>query len=215
MSQWIVRDFDRPPPDLVRQLAEVPTGILSDCMNRFHAMDAGIRPLVQGMRLFGPALTVLAVEGCNWGAHQALALAKPGDVLVLAARGGMNSAVWGHVMTVAAKRIPLAGVVVDGCIRDGQENKNDSLPIFCRSICPGGPHKGWPCDLNGPVSCAGVPVLPGDIVVGDEDGVVVVPRDRAANVLQEAVQRRATEEDWYRRLEGGENTINLLGIRPV
>jgi 4-hydroxy-4-methyl-2-oxoglutarate aldolase len=215
MSQWIVRSFDRPPKDLVRRLGSVPTGILSDCMNRMQSLEAGIRPIVPGLRLCGPAFTIQSVESNNWGAHQALLLAQAGDVLVLASRGGMQSAVWGEVMTLAAKSKKLAGVVIDGCIRDYAENRADSLPIFARGACPGGPHKGHPCNLNVPVSCGGVAVLPGDIIVGDDDGVVVVPAARAAAVLEESLQRVETEKDWRRRLQAGENTIDLLGLKPL
>jgi 4-hydroxy-4-methyl-2-oxoglutarate aldolase len=215
MSQWVVKEFSRPSPDLLRRLSSVPTGILSDCMNRMQSLDAGIRPLMPRLRVCGPAYTVQSVESNNWGAHQALAMAKAGDVLVLAARGGMHSAVWGHVMTVAAKKLGLAGVVVDGCIRDAAENRSDNLPIFARGICPAGPHKGWPCNLNVPVSCGGVAVLPGDIIVGDDDGVVVVPASRASQVLEESAAKVAIEKDWYRRLDAGERTIDLLGLKPL
>jgi 4-hydroxy-4-methyl-2-oxoglutarate aldolase len=215
MSQWVIRDFDRPPQELVKRLGAVPTGILSDCMNRMQAMDAAVRPISPGLRICGPAFTVQSVESNNWGAHQALALAKAGDVIVLAARGGTQSAVWGHVMTVAAKKRGLAGVVVDGCIRDFAENRADAFPIFARGACPGGPHKGWPCNLNVPVSCAGVAVLPGDVIVGDDDGVVVVPASRAAQVMEESIGRMALEKDWYRRLEAGESTVSLLGLKPL
>jgi len=215
MSQWVIRDFERPPHDLIQRLGTVPTGILSDCMNRMQSLDSGVRSISPGVRLCGPAFTIQSVESNNWGAHQALSLAKTGDVLVLAARGGMKSAVWGHVMTTAAKKRNLAGVVIDGCIRDSDENRSDTFPIFARGACPGGPHKGWPCNLNVPVSCAGVAILPGDIIVGDGDGVVVVPASRAAQVLEESVGRMATERDWYRRLEAGENTLSLLGLKPL
>lgn len=215
MSQWVIRDFERPPKELIRQLEKVPTGILSDCMNRMQSLDAGVRPISLGLRFCGPAFTVQSVESNNWGAHQALSIVQAGDVLVLAARGSMHSAIWGHVMTVAAKNRGLAGVVVDGCIRDCAENRADSLPIFARGICASGPHKGWPCNLNVPVSCAGVAVLPGDIIVADDDGVVVVPSGRAIQVLEESIARLATERDWYRRLEAGENTVSLLGLKPL
>lgn len=215
MSQWVIQDFSRPPQEIVAALSKVSTGILSDCMNRMQAMDAGIRPISDGIRVCGPAFTIQSMESNNWGAHQALAIAKPGDVLVLAARGGMQSAVWGHVMTAAARKRGIAGVVIDGCIRDSDENKSDALPIFARGICPSGPHKGWPCNLNVPVSCAGVAVLPGDIIVGDDDGVVVVPASRATEVLEESAKRSDLEKDWYRRLEAGEVTVNLLGLKPI
>lgn len=215
MSQWIVRDFERPAKELVQRLGNVPTGILSDCMNRMQSLDAGIRPISSGMRICGPVFTLQSVESNNWGAHQALVLAQAGDVLVLAARGGMRSAVWGHVMTVAAKKRGLAGAVIDGCIRDSAENRVDSLPIFARGICAAGPHKGWPCNLNVPVACGGVAVLPGDIIVGDDDGVVVVPATRAAQVLEESSKRVELEKDWYRRIDAGETTVNLLGLKPL
>lgn len=215
MSEWIVRDFERPPKELGERLGKVPTGILSDCMNRMQAMDAGIRPMTAGIRFSGPAFTIQSVESDNLGAHQALALAKAGDVLVIAARGGMQSAIWGNVMTVAAKKTGLAAVVIDGCIRDAAENRADNLPIFARGVCPAGPHKGWPSNLNVPVSCAGVAVLPGDFIVGDEDGVVVVPAARALQVLEESYERANTERDWFRRVEAGENTITILGLKPL
>jgi len=215
MSRWIHEDFERPDPDMVQSLGEFPTGILSDCMNRFQAMDAGIGPLKAGCRLCGPAFTVQSMESCNWGGHQALSLAKPGDVLVVAARGGTAGAVWGHVMTAAAKERGVAGVVLDGCVRDWQDNHEDTLPIFCRGACPGGPHKGWPGNINVPVSCGGVPVLPGDIVVGDDDGVVAVPKGRAKIVLREAKDRVATEEEWYRRVADGATTADILGLGPA
>jgi len=215
MAQWLNRQFERAPKKMVAACGSVPTGVLSDCMNRFQAMDAAIRPLVPGMKCVGSAFTVQAMESCNWGAHQALALAKPGDVLVIAARGSALGAVWGHVMTLAATRKGIAGVVLDGCVRDVEENRRELLPIFCRGICPGGPHKGWPCNLNVPVSCAGVAVLPGDIVVGDEDGVVVVPCARATQVLAEARKKLETEKDWKRRVAAGEDTPSLLGLERV
>lgn len=212
MAQWIERDFPRPSPEVLRAIAALPTSILSDCMNRHQAMEAGVRPLVPSWRFCGPAFTVQSVESNNWGAHQAIAMAKSGDVIVIAARGALQSAVWGHVMTAAAKRAGIAAVVIDGCVRDAAENSLDTLPIFCRGICAAGPHKGWPCNLNVPVSCAGVPVLPGDVVAGDADGVVVVPAARAQQVIDEAQGRLRTEQEWYRRIDGGETTVEILGL---
>lgn len=212
MARWINEDFPRPAPELVQQFADIPTSILSDSMNRFQAMDAGIQPLRENTTLLGVAFTVQAMESCNWEAHHALALAKPGDVLVIAARGGMNNAVWGHVMTAAAKVRGLAGVVIDGCIRDTAENRADTLPIYCRGSAAGGPHKGWRGNINVPVACAGVVVNPGDLIVGDDDGVVVIPQAKAHDVLAEAKTRIAGEEEWYRRIATGETTVDILGL---
>jgi 4-hydroxy-4-methyl-2-oxoglutarate aldolase len=184
-------------------------------MNRFQTLDASIKSLHIGRRMAGPAFTVQAMPSCNWGAHQALALAKRGDVLVIDAQGSSRNAVWGYVMTVAAKNIGLAGVVIDGCIRDAMENRGDTLPIFCKGICSGGPHKGWPENINVAISCGGVAILPGDIIVGDDDGVVAVPVDKVNEVLDEAVKRMKIEQDWYERLKKGETTLELLGMRPI
>lgn len=215
MTQWIHTDFKRPAPELVAQFAEIPTSILCDSMNRFQAMSAHIAPLRLDTRMVGVAFTVQAMESCNWEAHQALALTQAGDVLVIAARGGMVGAVWGHVMTAAALQRDLAGVVVDGCIRDAEENRGEDFPIYCRGIAPGGPHKGWQGNINVPVACAGVVVNAGDIVVGDGDGVVVVPQARAESVLKEAHERIAKEDEWYRRIAAGETTMDILGLPTV
>ncbi len=215
MGQWIIKDFSRPPRELIEALGKFPCSVLSDCMNRFQSLDASVKPLKSGWRLCGPAFTVQSMESCNWGAHQALTLAKPGDVLVIAARGGTNCAVWGHLMTVAAKRTALAGVVIDGCVRDMEQNRNEEFPIFCRGTSPGGPHKGWLCNINVPVSCAGVSISPGDAIVGNDDGVVVIPVDRTHEVLEEAKRRLQMEKEWYRRIESGEGTLGVIGIDPI
>lgn len=212
---WIERDFVRPPTALIERFRSLPTGILADAMGRLQGCDAGIAPMAPGWRVCGPAFTVQCIEACNWGAHQALQMASPGDVLVLANRGSMTSSVWGHVMTVAAKRAQLGGVVIDGCIRDAEENRADTFPIFARGVTPAGPHKKWPCAINVPASCGGVAVLSGDIVVGDGDGVVIVPARRAEDVLRDALVRVETEQMWHRRLAEGATTLELLGIDPI
>lgn len=215
MAQWIEQDFTRPDADLVRRLGQLSTGILADSMNRLQGLDGGIRPLRTGWKCSGPAFTIHCVEACNWGAHQALELARPGDVLVLALRGATTAAVWGHVMTDAAKRRGIAGVVIDGVARDLAENIADELPIFARGGAPNGPHKAWPCNLNVPVGIGSVAILPGDIMVGDDDGVVVIPAARAQAVLEEATRRALMEKEWYERLARGESTLDLLGIPRV
>lgn len=215
MPRFINKDFERPPAELVEHFRDMPTSILSDSMNRFQAMEAAIKPLREGMWLVGTAFTVQAMAGSTWGIHQAIALAKPGDVLVVAARGTQNAAIWEHVMTVAARQRGLAGVVLDGCLRDQTENRADTLPIYARGVAPAGPHRGWRDNLNVPIACAGVVVNPGDIVVGDDDGVVVVPQTWAALVLDDARGRIAEQAAWYERLENGETTLDILGIDPI
>lgn len=215
MPQWINTNFERPSAELLAQFEGIPTSILCDSMNRFQAMDAGIKALKDGTTLLGTAFTVQAMESSNWEAHQALALAKEGDVLIIAARGGMSGAVWGHIMTHASKQVGLAGVVIDGCIRDKAENTEDTLPIYCRGVAPGGPHKGWQGNINTPVACGGIVIQPGDIVAGDDDGIVVVPLAKAEEVLAEARERLAKEAEWYKRISAGETTVDILGLKKA
>jgi regulator of RNase E activity RraA len=215
MSVWINRDFSRLDSNLIKKFANISTGILSDCMNRMQSMEASIKPLDREWKICGSAFTIQSVEACNWGAHQALYLAKKGDVLVISTRSCIKAAVWGHIMTVVAKRIGLKGIVTDGCIRDAKENYADNFPIFSKGVCAAGPHKGWQCHINVPISCGGVPVSPGDIIVGDADGVVVVPSDKAEGVLKEAKERVLQEKDWHERIKKGESTLNLLKIKPI
>jgi 4-hydroxy-4-methyl-2-oxoglutarate aldolase len=215
MSQWIVTDFQRPATDLVTALGEMPTGILGDCMNRLQSMHSSVKAIQPGRRVCGPAFTVQSMETSNWGGHQALELSRPGDVLVIAARNSQMGSVWGHIMTFAAKKKGLGGAVIDGCIRDLDENRADDFPLFCRGVCPGGPHKGWKDNINVTVSCAGVAVAPGDIIVGDDDGVVVIPQHYSHEVLKEAQTRLEMEKEWYRRLEDGASTLDLLGLDRV
>ena len=212
MAHWVEESFERPDPSLVQRARCLPTAVISDSMNRLQAMDAGIRSLAPGRRLCGPAFTVQSVEACNQAAHEALGLVQRGDVLVIAARGGTMAAVWGHLMTVAARNAGLAGVVIDGCVRDAADNAKDPLPIFSRGTCPAGPHKGWPGNLNVPVACGGVAVLPGDLVIGDDDGVVVIPAKRIVEVLDGAEARAEAEKRWFEQVEQGASTAEAIGL---
>ena len=213
MGHWIQSDFERVECEFVKAFKSIPCSIISDCLGRFQSMTATISPWRRGMQLCGPAFPVQAMPSCNWGAHHALALARRGDVVVIAAGGGMTGAVWGHVMTFAAKKRGIGGVVIDGCIRDTKDHECEDFPVFCKGSCPGGSHKGWHDNVGVPVSCGGVPVLPGDLVKGDDDGVVVVPRIRVKEVLLESSKRMCMEKEWYERLEAGETTVEILGLK--
>ncbi len=175
------------------------TAVISDCLNRGGAMAAAIKPLAPGMRLLGQARTVAGMVGDNAAAHAALGLARSGEVLVIDARGHENAAVWGGIMTRAALARGLAGVVIDGAVRDVAEIRASGFPCFARAAVPAGPHKGFGGVIDGPLSCGGCPVRPGDLIVGDDDGVVVVPLEREA-ALREAVTRQMARE---RALEDG------------
>lgn len=180
--------------DLVRRFADAASSQLADAMGRFNFMDPGIQPR-SGLPLCGLALTVNCRPADNLMVHKALEVAEPGDIVVVNTCGNVTSAVFGELMctTAAAKRI--GGIVVDGAIRDVEAITHIGMPAFSRSISPGACDKDGPGEVNVPIGCGGTVVAPGDVVVGDADGVVVVPRAHAAEVLQlvaELIERERT-----------------------
>lgn len=183
MTHDILRDFERASPDVVRQAGEFQAAILADVAGRRGAMHGRIAALRPNMKLAGPALTVEVRPGDNLMIHAAIALAKPGDVLVIDGKGDRSSALMGTIMMTACQQLGLAGVVIDGAARDSLELEEMGFPVFCVGTNPNGPTKNVPGRIGHPVSCGGVTVHPGDLVVADADGVVVVERDRAEALL--------------------------------
>jgi regulator of RNase E activity RraA len=155
---------------------------LADAMGRFNFMDAGIRSR-SGFSLCGLAVTVNARPADNLMIHKALQVALPGDVVVVNTCGNTTSAVFGELMCTTAAAAKLGGIVVDGAIRDVDGITKLGFPAFSRTVCAGGCDKDGPGEVNVPISCGGTVVMPGDIIVGDGDGVVVVPRANAEEVL--------------------------------
>lgn len=176
--------FTRLCDDDLAKWKDIPPAIASDCMNRCYVMAARISPLAPGMKICGHARTVTGMVGDNGASHAAIGLAQPGDILVVDARGHTETAVWGGIMTQAAMQQKIGGVVIDGAVRDASEIRELGFATFAAGICPAGPSKGFGGIIDGPIACAGCPVKPGDIVLGDDDGVAVVPLERQAEILK-------------------------------
>lgn len=179
------------------QLAGLPTSILSDAMRRMgldpKTMCAEMKPVWTGAELCGPAFTVRTYPGATYGCDLALAAAKPGDVLILAAGGQHDIILWGEIFSTCAQQLGLGGTVVDGAARDVVGIREIGYPVFARAISPrGGTFDKDQSETQIPVSCAGVVVHPGDWVRGDETGVVVVPSGRIHDVLakSQVIQRK-------------------------
>jgi 4-hydroxy-4-methyl-2-oxoglutarate aldolase len=204
-----------PPRDVVDALAAFPTGIVSDCLNRMGAMDGRVRALVPGRRFCGPAVTVEEVEGGNLMSHAALELVAPGDVLVIDAKGVTTRACFGGVQTLAAQRRGAAAVVAYGMVRDVEDLAALGLPVHALGTCPAGPLKGWGGNVNAPIACGGVVVRAGDLVLGDDDGVVVVPQELAAELPALCADRVAHEEGWTAAIEAGASTVDAVGLRSA
>lgn len=172
----------RLPHDLVARFHGMAAANLADAMGRFNWMDPGIRAR-SGLPLCGLAVTVCARPADNLMVHKAMEVAEPGDILVINTGGNVTSAVFGELMATAAAAKGLGGIIVDGAVRDVEAITALGFPAFSRSVCPGGCDKdGWG-EVNVPVSCGATVVMPGDIVVGDNDGVAIVPRDDAEAVF--------------------------------
>ncbi len=182
---------------------EIPPAVASDCMNRTQVMDAAIKPVMPGTVLCGQARTVTGMVGDCGIVCIACVDARAGEIVVVDSDGVEDTAVWGAVMTEAAVIRGIGGAVIDGAVRDVAEIRESGLPMFCRSVVPRGPHEGFGGIIDARISVAGVPVSPGDIVLGNDDGVTVVPLERASQILVAAQAHLKKEEDWLRKLKAG------------
>ena len=194
--------WSRPAAHLQVELLALSTGVVADAMHRLGAMDGGIGPVWPGARLAGPAIPVWVRAGDNALIHEAIALARPGDVLVVNAQGSLTHAVLGELMALACRARGIAGVVIDGAIRDVAALAEVRLPVFARGACASGPLKDGTGEIGFPVACGGVVCAAGDLVLADADGVVVVPAAEAESVLAQAALIRAWEEERRTALGG-------------
>jgi 4-hydroxy-4-methyl-2-oxoglutarate aldolase len=187
--------INRPDPALLAQLRGGSASNVTDALGRTGVMDAPIKPLSNGMYICGAAITVDLPAGDNLMLYKAFQLAQPGDVLVVNTGGHMKNAIWGELMTHTAQALKLGGLIVDGVVRDGASNRKLDFPIFCRGTLPVSGEKDGPGFVNGVISCGGVVVRPGDVVIGDDDGVVVVPIELIPAVIKSlrAQERREVE----------------------
>jgi 4-hydroxy-4-methyl-2-oxoglutarate aldolase len=189
----VIRDFERVDPGVVEQAAQFPSSILADVAGRRGALSGRIAPLAPTMKFAGPALTVEVRPGDNLMIHAAMAIAKPGDVIIVDGKGDVSSALMGEIMCQQCAAIGVAAVVIDGAVRDSVAIRELGLPMYSAGLNPNGPTKFVPGRLNHPISIGGVTVKPGDLLVGDADGVTVIEREKAAAMLPLAAEKVASE----------------------
>jgi 4-hydroxy-4-methyl-2-oxoglutarate aldolase len=195
--------FKRPDATLVGRFAGDPTGYIADALGRSGALSASIRPLADVMHLCGTAVTVEAPPGDNLVVWKALSLAQPGDVLVVATGDHRSHSVWGDAAGRIAAMNGLAGFVTDGAVRDVAGLRDIGFPTFAAAVTPNSPQKDGPGKVNVPVACGGAVVCPGDIIVADIDGVVVVPRDLAQSAAEDLDRIRRYEEERSAAISAG------------
>lgn len=197
---------ERPDAEFVDRFGAFDTPAISDRMNRLYTMAPGIRNLTdESLRVLGPACTVKVYPGDNLMVHKALDIARPGDVVVVDTSGSEMTAVLGDLISTKARHRGLAGFVVDGLIRDlGAIRALGDFPVFARGVTPTGPLHRGPGEINHPVSAGGIVVYPGDIIVGDLSGVVVVPQEIAADLLERLEGAAAKETDYAAAVARGD-----------
>jgi RraA family protein len=190
--------WDRVAVQEARRLGEVPAANVGDALQRMTVMDGGIRLVTERAALLGNALTVDVRSGDNLAVHRALDEARPGDVLVVNGHGDMTRALIGDLIGEIMVNTGMAGAVVDGAVRDVRALSEMGLTVYARAITPAGPFKDGPGAIGAPVAVGGVVVAAGDVLVGDADGVVVVPRHRVKEVV-DAVDGIIEKEEALRR----------------
>ncbi|KAA0997984.1 4-carboxy-4-hydroxy-2-oxoadipate aldolase/oxaloacetate decarboxylase [Paraburkholderia panacisoli] len=206
--------IERVEASVVETARTLPAATLHEAGGKIGALPAAIKPVAPGFRICGTAITVHSPGGDNLWLHRALVLAQPGDVLVVYTNGAYEHGYWGEVMTTAAKVRGLAGLVIDGSVRDADLLEQIGFPVFSRGLSIRGTGKdygaiGW---INEPVLIGNVTVNAGDLIVGDRDGVVVIPRARAADVVEMAAKREADEAAICKRIEAGETTMQIYNF---
>jgi RraA family protein len=208
--------------NLVEQFSGLPVANVSDAMNRMTSGGAALRPMHAGGVLAGPAITVKARPGDNLMIHKALDIAEPGDVVVVDAGGDLTNALIGELMVAHAESRGLAGIVIFGAIRDAGAIRAGSFPVFAAGVTHRGPYKDGPGEVNVPIAIDGMVIHPGDLVLGDDDGLVAVPIDEAAAVFDKASAKHAAETVQMDKIKRGENprawvdeTLKRLGCEGV
>lgn len=213
-----ILDCPRPDRELTEAFRGLPSSNIADNMGRLYNTNSSIKAL-NGLSLCGPAFTVKVPQGDNLMFHKALDLALPGDIIVVDGEGDMEHALAGELMIRHAIRRKLGGFVINGCMRDFDAIEALPFPVYAKGITPQGPYKSGPGEINVPVCCAGRVVCPGDILVGDRDGIAIIPAEFAKDLLSRAKkkfdgeQKRIMEDepgnrDWVdRAIEAAEKGV--------
>ena len=215
MTPTIVRTIARADPGDISRLGAAGVATVHEAQGRSGLLRPHMRPIDAGARVAGSAVTVLCGAGDNLMIHAAIAVVRPGDVLVVATISESTHGMFGELLAQSCLAHGVAGLVVDAGVRDTIEITALGFPVWCKAVSAQGTSKTIAGSVNVPVVCAGASISPGDVIVGDADGVVVVPRDSAKAVVAAADQRLAKEDQTRARLKAGELGLDIYGLRDV
>lgn len=213
MSHKVVRNIKRPDPEVVRMLGELGVATVHEAQGRTGLMKPYMRPIYPSARAGGTAVTISSQPGDNLMIHAAMEVCKPGDILVVTTTSESTDGMFGELLGVSCEAHGVVGLVTDAGVRDTAELTAMDFPVWARAISAQGTVKSTAGSVNVPVVCAGMSVNPGDVVVADADGVVVVPREQAAAVAQAGRDRIDKEAKTRERLRNGELGVDFYGLR--
>lgn len=209
-NAMIRRNINRVTAEEVQQAAEYQAAILADVAGRRGTLHGRIKPLAPHMKVAGPAITVEVRPGDNLAIHAALAIAQPGDVIVVDGKGDLSCALLGEIMATQAEASGIAGIIIDGAVRDADTLSKQAYPVFAAGLNPCGPTKLIPGRVNHPLSVAGAQIQAGDLVVGDVDGVVVIPRDDVHAIIALAKKKLEGENKRIAAIRAGDTRAPWL-----
>ena len=213
MKTVVVRNIKRAEPDLVKRLGALGVATAHEAYGRFGLMKPYLRPVWSGAETSGTAVTVLAQPGDNWMIHVAVEQCQPGDILVVGCTTDNTDGMFGDLLATSLMARGVKGLVIDAGVRDAKSLREMGFPVWSKAISAKGTVKATLGAVNVPVVCAGINVKPGDAVVADDDGVVVIARKDAADVVAKGEKRRADEDGKRQKLAAGVLGLDMYNMR--
>lgn len=211
----VIHNIERVPGDLVESMRALPTATISESYGSKGALFNYIKPIRTSMKLCGSVIPVKARPGDNLLVHKAIYVAQPGDVLLIDTESFIEGGFWGGIMSEAAQQRGIEGLVTDGAVRDTEEIAEMGFPVFCQAVSIKGTTKTSLGTINHPIHFGGIKIRPGDLIVGDADGVVVIARDDVSEVFEKAKEREEKEKRICAQIKEGKTTLELYGFSEI